>query len=165
MQLFRDLIDLMNSTWVEWGDLRLDRLLFSQQTTARQVLIALIGLSAVFMIVRSFGNRNPGHSRMALPALVKSSGLVVERHAFGCAEQRALVTGDLEELLQPRLVVGAVDHEECGVAELLCGLIGGLKFPRQGVGGKEGLHSHGSAGDLADDVGQHGIGSHDQRLG
>ena len=75
MQLFRDLIDLMNSTWVEWGDLRLDRLLFSQQTTARQVLIALIGLSAVFMIVRSFGNRNPGHSRMALPALVKSSGL------------------------------------------------------------------------------------------
>src|SRR6478735_7086976 len=75
MQLVRDLIALINSTWVEWGDLRLERLLYSQQTTARQVLIALIGLSAIFMIIRSFGNRNPGNHRMALPALVKTSGL------------------------------------------------------------------------------------------
>src|SRR6478735_6404622 len=75
MQLVRDLIALINSTWVEWGDLRLERLLYSQQTTARQVLLALFGLSAIFMIIRSFGNRNPGNHRMALPALVKTSGL------------------------------------------------------------------------------------------
>ena len=36
--------------------------------------MALIGLAAIFMVIRSFGSRNPGHHRMALPALVKASG-------------------------------------------------------------------------------------------
>ena len=73
MQFFRDVTDLVSATWAEWGDLRLDRLLFSESTTARQVVLALIGMAAVFLVIRSFGSRNPGQSRMALPALVKTS--------------------------------------------------------------------------------------------
>jgi hypothetical protein len=74
MQLFRDLVELVAATWAEWGDLRLERLLYSEAPTARQVVMVLIGLAAVFMVIRSFGNRNPGHHRMALPAIVKTSG-------------------------------------------------------------------------------------------
>ena len=48
--------------------------LFRSSPTARQLLIALIGLAAIFMVIRSFGSRNPGHHRMALPAIVKGSG-------------------------------------------------------------------------------------------
>ena len=55
MQLFRDALDLISSTWTEWSNLRLEHLLYSQSTTARQVLIALIGLSAIFMVIRAFG--------------------------------------------------------------------------------------------------------------
>lgn len=73
MQFFRDVTDLVSATWAEWGDLRLDRLLFSESTTARQIVLALIGMAAVFLVIRSFGSRNPGQSRMALPALVKTS--------------------------------------------------------------------------------------------
>jgi Mg-chelatase subunit ChlD len=74
MQFLRDVGGIVSATWAEWGDLRLDRLLYSEVTTARQVLIALIGLAAIFMVIRSFGNRHPGHHRMALPALVKGGG-------------------------------------------------------------------------------------------
>src|SRR6187200_3750401 len=65
---------IVTATWAEWGDLRLERLLYSEVTTARQILIALVGLAAIFVVIRSFGSRNPGHHRMALPALVKGSG-------------------------------------------------------------------------------------------
>ena len=74
MQFVRDLIALITATWAEWGDLRLDRLLYSEAPTARQIVMALIGLAAIFIVIRSFGSRNPGHHRMALPAIVKSSG-------------------------------------------------------------------------------------------
>ena len=74
MQFVRDLIAIVTNTWAEWGDIRLEQLLYSEVTTARQILIALLGLAAIFTIVRSFGSRNPGHHRMALPALVKGSG-------------------------------------------------------------------------------------------
>ena len=74
MQFFRDLIATIAATWAEWGDLRLSRLLYSQAPTATQIVMALIGLSAIFMVIRSFGSRNPGHHRMALPAIVKGSG-------------------------------------------------------------------------------------------
>jgi len=74
LQFFRDVSELVSATWAEWADLRLDRLLFSESTTARQVVLALIGLAAIFVVIRSFGSRNPGQSRMALPALVKTSG-------------------------------------------------------------------------------------------
>ena len=60
--------------WAEWGDLRLERLIFSQSNTARQVVMALAGLAALFMVIRSFGGRNPGHKRLALPAIVTSAG-------------------------------------------------------------------------------------------
>src|SRR5688500_4256398 len=75
MQFIRDLSGVISATWAEWGDLRLEQLLYSEVTTARQILIALLGLAAIFMTVRSFGSRNPAHQRMALPALVKGSGL------------------------------------------------------------------------------------------
>ena len=74
MQVFRDLSELVMATWAEWGDLRLDRLIFSESSTARQVVMALVGLAAIFMVVRSFGGRNPGHKRLALPAIVTSPG-------------------------------------------------------------------------------------------
>ena len=74
MQIFRDLSELVAATWAEWAELRLDRLLYSEAPTASQALMVLIGLAAIFMVIRSFGNRNPGHHRMALPAIVKTSG-------------------------------------------------------------------------------------------
>ena len=74
MQFVRDMSAIVTATWAEWGDIRLERLLYSEVTTARQILIALIGLAAIFVVIRSFGSRNPGHHRMALPALVKGSG-------------------------------------------------------------------------------------------
>ncbi len=74
MQLFRDVSDLVAATWAEWADLRLDRLLFSESATARQVVLALIGLAAIFVVIRSFGNRNPANRRMALPAIVTKPG-------------------------------------------------------------------------------------------
>lgn len=74
MQVFRDLSELVMATWAEWGDLRLDRLIFSESSMARQVVMALVGLAAIFMVVRSFGGRNPGHKRLALPAIVTSPG-------------------------------------------------------------------------------------------
>ena len=74
MQVFRDISALVQATWAEWGELRLERLIFSESTAARQVVLALIGLATVFIVIRSFGSRNPGHRRMALPAIVTTPG-------------------------------------------------------------------------------------------
>ena len=68
MQSFEISARSSTATWAEWGELRLERLLFSEAPTARQVVLALIGLAAIFIVIRSFGSRNPGHHRMALPA-------------------------------------------------------------------------------------------------
>jgi hypothetical protein len=74
MQLLRDLGQLLQATWAEWDDLYLDRLIYSEQSAARQLVVALVGLAAIFVVIRSFGSRNPGHHRMALPVIVKGSG-------------------------------------------------------------------------------------------
>jgi hypothetical protein len=74
VQLFRDAWGLIAATWAEWSEIYLDRLIYSQQTVAQQLLIALIGLAAIFVVVRSFAGRNPGRRRMALPAIVTSPG-------------------------------------------------------------------------------------------
>jgi Mg-chelatase subunit ChlD len=74
MQLVRDTWQSIVALWAEWGDLYLDRLIFSEQTAAQQLLIALAGLAAVFFVVRSFGHRNPANRRMALPAIVSKPG-------------------------------------------------------------------------------------------
>jgi Mg-chelatase subunit ChlD len=74
MQFARDAWELIAATWAEWGDLYLDRLIYSQQSAATQLLIALIGVAAIFIVIRSFGNRNPANRRMALPAIVTTSG-------------------------------------------------------------------------------------------
>ena len=74
MQFARDAWELIQATWAEWGDLYLDRLIYSQQSAATQLLIALVGLAAVFAVVRSLGGRSLANRRMALPAIVTSPG-------------------------------------------------------------------------------------------
>ena len=74
MQLVRDTWGSITALWAEWGDLYLDRLIFSQQSVAQQLLIALIGLAAIFVVVRSFGGRGLTQRRMALPAIVSKPG-------------------------------------------------------------------------------------------
>ncbi len=74
MQLIRDTWEAIAALWAEWGDLYLNRLIYSQQSAATQLLIGLIGLAAIFVVIRSFGNRNPANRRMALPAIVTTSG-------------------------------------------------------------------------------------------
>jgi Mg-chelatase subunit ChlD len=74
MQLVRNTWESIVALWAEWGDLYLDRLIFSQQGVAQQLLIALIGLAAIFVVVRSFGGRGLTSRRMALPAIVSKPG-------------------------------------------------------------------------------------------
>jgi hypothetical protein len=57
----------------EWGELRLDRLIFSQAPTARLVVIGLLGLAVIVLLARAVSRNNPGRRRMALPALVSSA--------------------------------------------------------------------------------------------
>ncbi|HJU41769.1 MAG TPA: VWA domain-containing protein [Vicinamibacterales bacterium] len=73
MQFIRDAWQLILATWAEWNDLYLDRLIYSQQSAATQLLIALIGLAAIFFLIRSIRGRNANNRRMALPALVTTS--------------------------------------------------------------------------------------------
>ena len=74
MQFIRDAWEMIAATWAEWGDLYLDRLIYSQQSAATQLLIALIGLAAIFVVIRSFRGRSANNRRMALPAIVTSPG-------------------------------------------------------------------------------------------
>ena len=74
MQLMRDTWAAIAALWAEWGDLYLDRLIYSQQSAATQLLIALIGLAAIFVVIRSFRGRSANNRRMALPAIVSSPG-------------------------------------------------------------------------------------------
>jgi hypothetical protein len=74
MQFVRDAWEMIAATWVEWGDLYLDRLIFSQQSAALQLLIALIGLAGIFVVIRSFRGRSANSRRMALPAIVTTPG-------------------------------------------------------------------------------------------
>ena len=72
-QVLKDLIALVESAMAEWGDLRLDRLIFSQASTARLVVIGVMGLAAVVLLARAISKGRPGRRRMALPALVTSA--------------------------------------------------------------------------------------------
>ena len=74
MELIRDVWELLTATWAEWDEIYLDRLIYSQMSIAQQLLIAILGLAAIFVVIRSFGNRNPGRRRMALPAIVTTPG-------------------------------------------------------------------------------------------
>jgi Mg-chelatase subunit ChlD len=74
MQFIRDTWAVIQATWAEWSDLYLDRLIYSQQSAALQLLIALIGLAAIFVVIRSFSGRLANHRRMALPAIVTRPG-------------------------------------------------------------------------------------------
>jgi hypothetical protein len=74
MQFIRDAWEMIAATWAEWGDLYLDRLIFSQQSAALQLLVALIGLAGIFVVIRSFRGRSANSRRMALPAIVTTPG-------------------------------------------------------------------------------------------
>jgi len=74
MQPIRDLIALLASVWAEWGDVRLDRLIFSQAPTARLVVIGLIGAAVTLFILRTLVGPRPGRRRLALPAIVSRAG-------------------------------------------------------------------------------------------
>ncbi|MGH9385069.1 MAG: hypothetical protein ACRD2N_12360, partial [Vicinamibacterales bacterium] len=68
--VLKDLSALIASAWAELGELRLERLIFSQAPTARLIVIGLIGLAAILVLARSVSPHRPGRRRMALPALV-----------------------------------------------------------------------------------------------
>src|SRR5688500_18932042 len=74
MQLLRDTWEAIAALWAGWGDLYLDRLIFSPHGVAQQLLIALVRLAGIFVVIRSFGNRSPANRRMALPAIVTRPG-------------------------------------------------------------------------------------------
>jgi hypothetical protein len=74
LQFVRDAWAVIAATWAEWGEIYFDRLIYSERAVAQQFLIALIGLAVIFVVIRSFGHRNPGHRRMALPAIVSRPG-------------------------------------------------------------------------------------------
>lgn len=74
MEVVTEVWQAISATWAEWGEVRLDRLLFAESAVANQALVAIIGLSVIFVVFRSLGGRQPGHRRMALPAIVAGSG-------------------------------------------------------------------------------------------
>ena len=125
MQLVRDTWESIAALWAEWGDLYLDRLIFSQQSVAQQLLIALIGLAAIFVVIRSFGGRNPANRRMALPAIVSKPGwsrASLSRHgALMLALALTALAEDWPKFLGPR---GDNTSLETGLLE---------KFPTNGV--------------------------------
>jgi hypothetical protein len=72
--VIKDLTALIAASVAELGELRLDRLIFSQAPTARLFVIALIGLAVIVLLARAVSRGNPGRRRMALPALVSTAG-------------------------------------------------------------------------------------------
>ncbi len=66
------LADLLRATWSEWQQIRLADLIFSQASTARLALIALIGLAAAALIIRVMMRASAHRGRVALPALIAS---------------------------------------------------------------------------------------------
>jgi hypothetical protein len=68
--VLKDLTALLTAAMAEWGELRLDRLIFTQAPTARLVVIGLIGVAVVVLLARAISRTRPGRRRMALPALV-----------------------------------------------------------------------------------------------
>lgn len=73
MSAFRDIWALILASWAELGELRLDRLTFSEGTNTRLAVVVLVGIAAALIVARTLFGRQPGHRRMALPALVSST--------------------------------------------------------------------------------------------
>ncbi len=73
MTALRDIWALIMASWVELGALRLDRLTFSEATNTRWAVVVLVGIAALLILARTLFGRQPGHRRMALPALVSST--------------------------------------------------------------------------------------------
>jgi hypothetical protein len=64
---------LLSATWAEFAELRLERLMYSEGSTARLAVIVLLAIAALLIVARSLFFREPSHRRMALPALVTTS--------------------------------------------------------------------------------------------
>jgi hypothetical protein len=75
---------LIWQTLTEWRELRLSELQFWHRSEARLMMLALIGLTVVLLVLRTFWNRWAGRRGVTLPALLSSmptSRLAVVRHA------------------------------------------------------------------------------------
>jgi hypothetical protein len=77
----RALLATLQAAWADWGSIRLAELSFAQGGTARQAVIALIGVAIAVLVLRALARATASRSRVALPALV----------AFGTAHRGALV--------------------------------------------------------------------------
>ena len=71
---------LARDSLADWRSFRLDDLQFWHRSEARLTLVALVGLSAVLLIVRLAIRRRPGRHRVVLPAVLKT--LPKSRGAF-----------------------------------------------------------------------------------
>ncbi len=66
----RGLFVLVQATWAEWGQLRLSELHFSQGATARNAVVALVGIALGVLVIRMVMRASAHRGRVALPALV-----------------------------------------------------------------------------------------------
>ena len=79
----RALVLVLRASWAEWVDLRLADLQFSQASTARMAVVALIGAAIAALVLRIVARASARRGRVALPALVgfrKPGRAAVVRH-------------------------------------------------------------------------------------
>ena len=82
-ETLRSLVVLVQAAWAEWGEIRLTELHFSQGSTARNVVVALVGIAIGVLILRMVTRAAAHRGRVALPALVTLRGparLAIARH-------------------------------------------------------------------------------------
>ena len=61
---------MLQGSWADWDSLRLSELQFSQATTARLVVVAMIGVALAVFVLRMIVRASAHRGRMALPALM-----------------------------------------------------------------------------------------------
>jgi len=69
-----ELVALLATVRADWDEIRLERLMYTESSSARLAIVAILGVAALLFLVRAFTARDPGHRRLALPALVSSPG-------------------------------------------------------------------------------------------
>lgn len=82
-ETLRNLVTLVQATWAEWGEIRLSELHFSQGSTARNVVVALVGVTIGALMLRMVTRAAAHRGRIALPALVTFGAparLAIARH-------------------------------------------------------------------------------------
>jgi Mg-chelatase subunit ChlD len=69
-EALRGIWALLQATWAEWGQLRLSELHFARGATARNVVVALVGVAIGALMLRIVLRASAERGRVALPALV-----------------------------------------------------------------------------------------------